>query len=31
MVGWIIAEHYQFPYYVLAKVRVQRLLARLPG
>jgi hypothetical protein len=31
MVGWIIAEHYQFPYSVLAKVRVQRLLARLPG
>jgi hypothetical protein len=28
MVGWLIAEHYQFPPYVLAKIRWQRLLAR---
>lgn len=31
MVGWIIAEHYQFPQYVWAKVRLQRWLERLPG
>jgi hypothetical protein len=31
MVGWLIAEHYQFPVYVLAKIRLQRLLDRLPG
>ncbi len=31
MVGWLIAEHYQFPPYVLAKIRLQRLLERLPS
>lgn len=31
MVGWLIAEHYQFPAYVLAKIRLRRLLERLPG
>lgn len=30
MVGWLIAEHYQFPLYVMAKIRLQRLLERLP-
>ena len=29
MVGWLIAEHYQFPLYVMAKIRLQRLLERL--
>lgn len=29
MVGWLIAEHYQFPPYVLAKIRLQRLVDRL--
>lgn len=31
MVGWLIAEHHQFPVYVMAKIRLQRLLERLPG
>jgi len=31
MVGWLIAEHYQFPLYVLAKIRLQRLVTRLAG
>ncbi|MEA5448941.1 hypothetical protein VB780_10205 [Leptolyngbya sp. CCNP1308] len=31
MVGWLIAEHHQFPIYVMAKIRLQRLLERLPG
>jgi hypothetical protein len=31
MVGWLIAEHYQFPPYVLAKIRLRRFLERLPG
>lgn len=31
MVGWLIAEHYQFPPYVLAKIRWQRLMERLAG
>lgn len=31
MVGWVIAEHYQFPQYVLTKVRLQRFLDRLPS
>lgn len=31
MVGWLIAEHYQFPVYVMTKIRLQRLVNRLPG
>lgn len=31
MVGWLIAEHYQFPLYVLAKIRLRRWLERAPG
>jgi hypothetical protein len=31
MVGWLIVEHYQFPPYVLAKIRLRRWLERLPG
>ncbi|MGB3200620.1 MAG: hypothetical protein WBA99_06950 [Nodosilinea sp.] len=31
MVGWLVAEHYQFPFYVMTKIRLQRLMARLPG
>ena len=31
MVGWLFAEHYQFPSYVLMKIRLQRLADRLPG
>ncbi|MBW4483799.1 MAG: hypothetical protein KME14_14760 [Tildeniella torsiva UHER 1998/13D] len=31
IVGWLIAEHHQFPIYVMAKIRLQRLLERLPG
>jgi hypothetical protein len=31
MVGWLLAEHYQFPLYVLTKIRLQRWLERLPG
>ncbi|MGF1518158.1 MAG: hypothetical protein ACFCVB_10185 [Nodosilinea sp.] len=31
MVGWLMAEHYQLPIYVLAKIRLQRFLARLPA
>lgn len=31
MVGWLIAEHHQFPIYVMAKIRLQRLLERLPA
>jgi hypothetical protein len=30
-VGWLMAEHYQLPIYVLAKIRLQRFLARLPA
>ncbi|MGF1567679.1 MAG: hypothetical protein ACFCVD_06365 [Nodosilinea sp.] len=29
MVGWLLAEHYQFPPYVLAKIRLDRLLENL--
>jgi hypothetical protein len=29
MVGWLIAEHYQFPPYVLAKIRLQRFIQHL--
>lgn len=29
MVGWLIAEHYQFPSYVMAKIRLQRLMEAL--
>lgn len=28
MVGWLLAEHYQFPPYVLAKVWLRRSLQR---
>lgn len=28
MVSWLMAEHYQFPYYVLSKLRIQRWLNR---
>ncbi len=31
MVGWLIAEHYQFPLYVLLKIRLRRLVEGLPG
>ncbi|MEO1068007.1 MAG: hypothetical protein AAFW95_02660 [Cyanobacteria bacterium J06638_6] len=31
MVGWLIAEHHQFPLYVMTKIRLQRLLEYLPG
>lgn len=31
MVGWLMAEHYQLPIYVLAKIRLQRFFARLPA
>lgn len=31
MVGWLMAEHYQFPIYVMVKIRLQRLLERLPA
>ncbi|WP_225885280.1 hypothetical protein [Leptolyngbya sp. KIOST-1] len=31
MVSWLVAEHYQFPFYVMTKIRLQRLLERLPG
>ncbi|WP_017300050.1 hypothetical protein [Nodosilinea nodulosa] len=31
MVGWLVAEHYQFPVYVMTKIRLQRLINRLPG
>ncbi|WOD38160.1 hypothetical protein [Nodosilinea sp. E11] len=30
MVGWLMAEHYQFPFYVMVKIRLQRLLDSLP-
>ncbi len=29
MVGWLIAEHYQFPIYVLAKIRCRRFFERI--
>jgi hypothetical protein len=31
MVGWLMAEHYQFPIYVMTKIRLQRFVERLPG
>lgn len=30
MVGWLVAEHYQFPLYVMVKIRLHRLLEQLP-
>ncbi|MGB3138502.1 MAG: hypothetical protein WBG38_06790 [Nodosilinea sp.] len=31
IVGWLVAEHYQFPFYVMGKIRLQRLVDRLPA
>jgi hypothetical protein len=31
MVSWLLAEHYQFPSYVLMKIRLQRLGDHWPG
>jgi hypothetical protein len=31
LVGWLVAEHYQFPLYVMVKIRLQRLVDCLPG
>lgn len=31
MVSWLVAEHYQFPFYVMTKIRLQRLIDRLPS
>jgi hypothetical protein len=30
MVGWLMAEHYQLPFYVLSKLRIRRWLNRQP-